>query len=82
MSDEILIGDYVSFQHGIFGTREGVVVGSRTEYPSGRQFIEVEVDPGVVQSAWFPTVRRIRRVQYGSLPAVKRTTTVERRVYW
>lgn len=81
MSDEILVGDYVSFTHSAYGYREGVVVGSRTEYPTGRKVVEVEIDPGRIYQAWYPTVRLIRRVQY-ALPPPTRKTTIERTVYW
>ncbi|KAI0775874.1 hypothetical protein BD413DRAFT_610595 [Trametes elegans] len=87
-SDDILPGDVVAVQHAISGRREGLVVGSHIDY-AGRQIVEVQLDPGEVYHAWYPTVTRVRRtVSYNSRPpavpliAPAHKRTVERHIYW
>ncbi|KAI0089220.1 hypothetical protein BDY19DRAFT_944748 [Irpex rosettiformis] len=83
MSDESIIpGDIVLVNHGHYGRKEGLVVGSHYDY-AGRQVVEVQLEPGEIYNAWLPTVTRVRRTTYySSPPPPKRVATVERRVYW
>ncbi|KZP21562.1 hypothetical protein FIBSPDRAFT_740416, partial [Athelia psychrophila] len=71
-------GDIVAVRHGIYGRKEGLVVGSHVDY-AGRQIIEVQIDQGEVYNAWYPTVTRVKRTISYARP---KTTRVERRVYW
>ncbi|RPD66802.1 hypothetical protein L226DRAFT_565587 [Lentinus tigrinus ALCF2SS1-7] len=78
-SDEIVPGDIVAVQHAT-GKREGLVVGSHVDY-AGRQIVEVQLEPGEIYHAWYPSVTRVRRtVSY--LPAPQRKRTIERTIYW
>ncbi|KLO07922.1 hypothetical protein SCHPADRAFT_909054 [Schizopora paradoxa] len=82
-SDEILPGDIVAVNHGVYGRKEGLVVGSSVD-SYGRQVVEIQFEPGEIYKTWYPHVRRIRRtISYrdaGLPPAHKRT--VERTLYW
>ncbi|KAM5534437.1 hypothetical protein V8D89_011904, partial [Ganoderma adspersum] len=72
-------GDIVAVSHQT-GRREGLVVGSHVDY-AGRQVVEVQLEPGEIYHAWYPTVTRVRRtVSY--LPAPQRKRTIERTIYW
>ncbi|KAJ3478470.1 hypothetical protein NLI96_g9735 [Meripilus lineatus] len=79
-ADDIIPGDIVSVNHGTYGRREGLVVGSHTDY-AGRQILEVQMEPGDIYHAWYPTVHRVRRtVSYQ--PALPKARTVQRTIYW
>ncbi|KIP06163.1 hypothetical protein PHLGIDRAFT_19521 [Phlebiopsis gigantea 11061_1 CR5-6] len=79
--DSILPGDIVAVNHGIYGRKEGLVVGSHVDY-AGRQVVEVQLEPGEVYHAWYPSVTRVRRTTTYLSPAPHKVRTVERRVYW
>ncbi|KAI5893198.1 uncharacterized protein SCHCODRAFT_02621121 [Schizophyllum commune H4-8] len=86
MSDEeILLGDIVSVNHGFSGRKEGLVIGSHIDY-LGRQIVEVQLEPGEVYHAWYPTVTRVKRTiavqRPAMLPPARSHRTVERRIYW
>jgi len=90
-SDEIVPGDIVAVNHGPYGRKEGLVIGSSVDY-AGRQVVEVQFEPGELYKAWYPYphVRRIRRtISYGSHnngnangAVVTKPRTVERLLYW
>jgi len=71
-------GDIVAVRHGIQGRQEGLVIGSHIDY-AGRQIIEVQLEPGEIFHAWYPTVTRVRRT-ISHHP--HRHAKVERRVLW
>ncbi|EJF62255.1 hypothetical protein BD309DRAFT_988862 [Dichomitus squalens] len=78
-SDDIVPGDIVAVSHQS-GRKEGLVIGSHIDY-AGRQIVEVQLEPGEVYHAWYPTVTRVRRtVSY--LPSPQRKRTIERTIYW
>ncbi|KAI0758077.1 hypothetical protein C8Q74DRAFT_1319934 [Fomes fomentarius] len=78
-TEEIIPGDIVAVQHSS-GRKEGLVVGSHLDY-AGRQIVEVQLEPGEIYHAWYPTVTRVRRtVSY--LPTPQRKRTIERTIYW
>ncbi len=54
------------------------------EHPQGRQIVEVQLEPGDIYHAWYPTVTRVRRTTYypPAIAAPPKVRTVERRVYW
>ncbi|OBZ70343.1 hypothetical protein A0H81_09764 [Grifola frondosa] len=59
-SEDIARGDIVAIQHGQYGRREGLVIGSHIDY-AGRQIVEVQLEPGEIYNAWYPTVTRVKR---------------------
>jgi len=77
MSEEIIPGDIVSVNHGAYGRREGLVIGSHIDY-AGRQVVEVQFEPGEVYHTWYPSVTRVKRTIYTR----PKPRTVERHVYW
>ncbi|CCM02324.1 uncharacterized protein FIBRA_04416 [Fibroporia radiculosa] len=78
VSEEIVPGDIVAVQHPS-GRREGLVVGTRLDY-AGRQVVEVQLEPGELYTAWYPSVTRVTRTISYTRP--KQQRTVERYVYW
>ncbi|TFY83112.1 hypothetical protein EWM64_g899 [Hericium alpestre] len=76
-SDEIIPGDIVAVNHGAYGRKEGLVIGSHIDY-AGRQIVEVQFEPGNVYQAWYPTVTRVKRTVYTR----PKQHTVERHIYW
>jgi len=80
-SDEITPGDIVAVQNGFSGRREGLVIGSYIDH-AGRQIVEVQLDPGEVYHAWYPTVTRVKRTVSYARPSLHKQRTIERRVYW
>ncbi|KAL0949214.1 hypothetical protein HGRIS_009294 [Hohenbuehelia grisea] len=80
-SEEIIPGDMVTVNHGLYGRTEGLVIGSHVDYV-GRQIIEVQLPPGEVYHAWYPTVTRVKRTISYQRPSASRHRTIERRVYW
>ncbi|KII94692.1 hypothetical protein PLICRDRAFT_33506 [Plicaturopsis crispa FD-325 SS-3] len=80
-SDEIIPGDIVAVQHGLIGRTEGLVVGSHIDY-AGRQIVEVQLAPGDIYHAWYPTVTRVKRTISYSRPQLPKARTIERRIYW
>ncbi|PAV21409.1 hypothetical protein PNOK_0403600 [Pyrrhoderma noxium] len=78
-TDDILPGDIVAVNHGMYGRREGLVVGSTVDY-AGRQVVEVQFEPGEIFKTSYPNVRRIRRTVSYSAPS--RHRVIERSVYW
>ncbi|KAI0650373.1 hypothetical protein C8Q79DRAFT_943353 [Trametes meyenii] len=81
VSDDIVPGDIVAVQHSISGRREGLVVGSHVDY-AGRQIVEVQLEPGEIYHAWYPTVTRVRRTIQYTRPAPAHKRTIERTIYW
>ncbi|KAI0371623.1 hypothetical protein BV20DRAFT_965358 [Pilatotrama ljubarskyi] len=81
VSDEIAPGDIVAVQHSTHGRREGLVIGSHIDY-AGRQIVEVQLDPGEVYHAWYPTVTRVRRTISYTRPSPQHKRTIERTIYW
>ncbi|KAF9813576.1 hypothetical protein IEO21_05508 [Rhodonia placenta] len=79
-SDEIIPGDIVAVQNGVSGRREGLVIGSHVDY-AGRQILEVQMEPGEIYNAWYPTVTRVKRTISYTRPQHKQRT-VERFIYW
>lgn len=79
-SEEIIPGDIVAVQHGQYGKTEGLVVGSHYDY-AGRQIVEVQLEPGNVYHAWYPTVTRVKRTISYSNPVPKHRT-LQRTIYW
>jgi len=79
LSDEYIApGDIVAVRHGVYGRKEGLVIGSHIDY-AGRQIIEVQIEPGEIFNAWYPTVSRVKRtISYHP----HRQAKIERRVYW
>ncbi|OCH94545.1 hypothetical protein OBBRIDRAFT_722559 [Obba rivulosa] len=73
-------GDIVAVQHGQYGKKEGLVVGTHIDY-AGRQILEVQLEPGEIYNAWYPTVTRVKRTISYTRP-VKNTRTIERHIYW
>ncbi|KAL6307146.1 hypothetical protein BKA93DRAFT_823610 [Sparassis latifolia] len=81
-SDEsIAPGDIVAVQHGQYGRKEGLVIGSHIDY-AGRQIVEVQLGPEEVYHAWYPTVTRVKRTISYTRPTVPKHRTIERMVYW
>ncbi|KDQ64110.1 hypothetical protein JAAARDRAFT_27734 [Jaapia argillacea MUCL 33604] len=81
MSDaDIQPGDIVAVHHGPYGRREGLVVGAHYDY-TGRQVLEVQMEPGEVIRTWSPQVTRIKRTIYRA-PQTHGQRTVERHIYW
>ncbi|KAF9238796.1 hypothetical protein BU15DRAFT_75019 [Melanogaster broomeanus] len=82
-SGDITPGDIVAVNHDRYGRKEGLVVGSFTDY-AGRQILEVQLEPNEIYQAWYPTVTRVKRtVSYTRpAPATIKQRTVERRIYW
>ncbi|KZT06444.1 uncharacterized protein LAESUDRAFT_736867 [Laetiporus sulphureus 93-53] len=81
-SEEIMPGDIVSVQHGPNGNKDGLVIGSHIDY-AGRQILEVQLEPGEIYNAWYPTVTRVKRTISYSRPALPhKARTIERFVYW
>ncbi|KIY47146.1 hypothetical protein FISHEDRAFT_45888 [Fistulina hepatica ATCC 64428] len=79
---DVQLGDIVSVNNGISGYKEGLVVGSYSDW-AGRQILEVQLEPGNVYHAWYPTVTRVKRVVSVNRPAtLPRSRTVQRTVYW
>ncbi|KAI0797184.1 hypothetical protein C8Q75DRAFT_743738 [Abortiporus biennis] len=77
--DSIIPGDIVSVQRPGTDRRDGLVVGSHVDY-LGRQILEVQMDPGEIYHAWYPTVTRVKRtISY--VPTTQKRT-IERRIYW
>ncbi|KAF9498637.1 hypothetical protein BDN71DRAFT_1587310 [Pleurotus eryngii] len=79
-SDDIVLGDIVAVNHGTYGRTEGLVIGSHVDY-AGRQIIEVQLQPGEVYNAWYPSVTRVKRTISYTRPQASRRT-IERRIYW
>jgi len=84
-SDEIMPGDIVAVNHGVYGPKEGLVVGSSMD-SYGRQVVEIQFEPGEIYKTWYPHVRRIRRtISYRDASAplhVPHKRTIERTLYW
>ncbi|KAH8982430.1 hypothetical protein EDB86DRAFT_3074207 [Lactarius hatsudake] len=76
-SEDITPGDIVTVNHGAYGRREGLVIGSHIDY-AGRQIVEVQFEPGDVYHAWYPSVTRVKRTIYTR----PKPRTIERHVYW
>jgi len=76
-SEDIGLGDIVTVNHGNYGRREGLVIGSHVDY-AGRQIVEVQFEPGEVYSTWYPMVTRVKRTIY-TRPQAR---TIQRSVYW
>ncbi|KAI9508143.1 hypothetical protein F5148DRAFT_1284400 [Russula earlei] len=76
-SDDITPGDIVTVNNGVYGRREGLVIGSYYDY-LGRQIVEVQFEPGDVYRAWYPSVTRVKRTIYTR----SKPQTIERHVYW
>jgi len=79
-SDEIVPGDIVAVHHGNYGRKEGLVIGSYTDF-AGRQIVAVQLD-SEVYNAWYPTITRVKRTISVARPAANRQRTIERRIYW
>ncbi|KAI0658538.1 hypothetical protein C8Q70DRAFT_1045543 [Cubamyces menziesii] len=79
-SDDIVPGDIVAVSHSQ-GRREGLVVGSHIDY-AGRQIVEVQLEPGEIYHAWYPTVTRVRRTISYTRPSPQHKRTIERTIYW
>jgi len=76
--EQIVPGDIVAVRHGVYGRKEGLVVGSHIDY-AGRQIIAVQLEPGEIFNALYPTVTRVKRtISYRP----HKPAHVERRVYW
>ncbi|KIJ20420.1 hypothetical protein PAXINDRAFT_166481 [Paxillus involutus ATCC 200175] len=80
VSGEITPGDLVAVNHDRYGRKEGLVVGSFTDF-AGRQILEVQLEANEIYQAWYPTVTRVKRTVSYTRPALKQRT-VERRIYW
>ncbi|KAK7696128.1 hypothetical protein QCA50_000773 [Cerrena zonata] len=78
--DSIVPGDIVTVNNGQ-GRREGMVVGSHMDY-AGRQIVEVQLEPGNVYHAWYPTVTRVKRTISYSGATPHKARTVQRTIYW
>ncbi|THG93653.1 hypothetical protein EW145_g8318 [Phellinidium pouzarii] len=78
-NDDIVLGDIVAVNHGMYGRKEGLVVGSTIDY-AGRQVVEIQFEPGEVYKTWYPNVRRVRRTVSYSNPVKHRA--IERTIYW
>ncbi|CDO69583.1 hypothetical protein BN946_scf184759.g23 [Trametes cinnabarina] len=78
--DDIVPGDIVTVSH-TQGRREGLVVGSHIDY-AGRQIVEVQLEPGEIYHAWYPTVTRVRRTISYTRPSPQHKRTIERTIYW
>ncbi|KIJ69904.1 hypothetical protein HYDPIDRAFT_171856 [Hydnomerulius pinastri MD-312] len=81
VSGDITPGDIVAVNHDRYGRKEGLVVGSFTDF-AGRQILEVQLEANEIYQAYYPTVTRVRRTVSYSRPAVAKQRTVERRIYW
>jgi len=79
-SDEIVPGDIVAVHHE-YGRREGLVIGSYTDY-ANRLVIAVRLDNNEVYNAWYPTVTRVKRTISVARPFPNRQRTTERLIYW
>ncbi|KAH9948772.1 hypothetical protein B0H21DRAFT_820705 [Amylocystis lapponica] len=79
-SEDIIPGDIVAVQHGQYGRKEGLVIGSHVDY-AGRQIVEVQLEPGEVYNAWYPSVTRVKRTIY-TRPQTSKHRTIERTIYW
>ncbi|KAJ8518885.1 hypothetical protein ONZ45_g4113 [Pleurotus djamor] len=79
-SEEIVLGDIVAVNHGSYGRTEGLVIGTHVDY-AGRQIVEVQLQPGEIYNAWYPTVTRVKRTISYTRPQ-PRHRTVERRIYY
>jgi len=79
--DVIIPGDIVAVNHGVNGRREGLVIGSHWDY-AGRQIVEVQLEPGEIYNAWYPTVTRVRRTISHPRISGPKQRTIERRIYW
>ncbi|PCH40793.1 hypothetical protein WOLCODRAFT_136997 [Wolfiporia cocos MD-104 SS10] len=80
-SDEIIPGDIVTIQNGVNARREGMVVGTHIDY-AGRQIVEVQLEPGEIYQAWYPTVTRVKRTISYTRPKPVDRRSVERYIYW
>jgi len=80
-SEEIGPGDIVAIQHGPNGRKEGLVIGTHIDY-AGRQIVEVQLEPGEIYNAWYPSVTRVKRTISYTRPSPQRQRTVERFIYW
>ncbi|KAH9960442.1 hypothetical protein BC827DRAFT_1133015, partial [Russula dissimulans] len=69
-------GDLVAV-HAPTGRQEGVVLDSYLDY-AGRQIVKVQLGPGDIYHAWYPTITRVKRTIY-TRPQQR---TFERHVYW
>ncbi|KAK6969109.1 F-box domain-containing protein [Favolaschia claudopus] len=78
---DISPGDIVAVSHGVYGRREGLVVGAHIDY-AGRQILQVQMDAGDIYNAWYPTVTRVRRTVSYARPSMGKQRTIERRIYW
>jgi len=81
MADEITPGDIVAVNHGLYGRKEGLVIGTTVDY-AGRQVVEIQFEPGEMYRAWYPQVTRVRRTISYTKPQDARHRTVERHIYW
>jgi len=76
--EPIAPGDIVAVRHGAYGRREGLVIGSHIDY-AGRQIVQVQLEPGNIYNAWYPSVTRVKRtISYHP----HKQARIERRVYW
>jgi len=76
-NEDIVPGDIVTVNHGNYGRREGLVIGSHHDH-LGRHVVEVQFDQGDIYQAWYPSVTRVKRTIY-TRPKAR---TIERSVYW
>ncbi|CAL1700072.1 unnamed protein product [Somion occarium] len=75
--DQILPGDIVSVNNGV-GRKEGLVVGSHWDYA----IVEVQLEPGDIYHACYPTVTRVKRTISYNNPNPHKHRTIQRTIYW
>ncbi|KAI5116047.1 hypothetical protein M0805_009361, partial [Coniferiporia weirii] len=66
-TDEIVPGDIVAVNHGMYGRKEGLVIGSSVDY-AGRQVVEVQFEPGEVYKTWYPNREDVYSDQVSATP--------------